>query len=278
MVRDSAVHYNRITDAWLEFMGDNLHFGYFATPDMELPEAARAMIDRMLALCDLSGKSRVLDVGCGVGTPALYIHEKYGCAVEGISTSERGVRLASEKARQKGIERARFTVADGMDNGFPDSSFDVVWIMEAVHPVADKRALFRECHRVLRDGGRLVLCDLAQLGSLPFLRGLRRFLADVRANLFAPDVWGPAQVLSMGSLCDLLVDAGFTRIWSVNITEKVLPTLRCWRENAQRYRDKATDAQAARYAGAFARACKGLERAFNEGLMGYGMIRAEKET
>lgn len=278
MARDSAVHYDGITDAWLEFMGENLHFGYFATPDMELSEAATAMIDRMLALCDLSGESRVLDVGCGVGAPALYIYEKCGCSVDGISTSERGVRLAAESARRKGVGKVRFTVADGMDNGFPDSSFDVVWIMEAVHPVPDKRALFCESHRVLRDGGRLVLCDLAQLRSLPFLRGLRHFLADARANLFAPDVWGPAQVLSMGSLCDLLVDAGFARIWAVNITEKVLPTLRCWRENALRFRNKATDAQAARYAVAFARACTGLERAFNEGLMGYGMIRAEKKT
>ncbi|MBC7246704.1 MAG: methyltransferase domain-containing protein [Actinobacteria bacterium] len=277
MARDPAVHYDRVTDAWLEFMGDNLHFGYFATPDMELAEAARAMIDRMLALCDLSGESRVLDVGCGVGAPALYIHGKYGCAVEGISTSERGVRLAAESARQKGIDKVRFTVADGMDNGFPDSSFDLVWIMEAVHPVQDKRALFRECHRVLRGGGRLVLCDLAQLGSLPFLRGLRHFLAEARANLFAPDVWGPARVLSMGSLCDLLVEAGFARIRVVNITEKVLPTLPRWRENALRFRDRATEAQAARYADAFARACTGLEKAFNEGLMGYGMIRAEKE-
>jgi 27-O-demethylrifamycin SV methyltransferase len=277
MAGDSAAHYDRVTDAWREFMGDDLHFGYFETPDTELSEATRAMTDRMLALCDLCGESRVLDVGCGVGKPALYMHERYGCSIEGISTSERGIRIAAAKARERGCDKVRFTVADGTDNGFPDESFDLVWIMEATHPIADKGALFRECHRVLEGGGKLVMCDLVQLKSLPFFRGLWRFLSNIRENLFAPDVWGPAQILTMGALCDRLVEAGFTRVDIFEVTGKVLPTLRHWRENALRFRVVAADASAREYAGDFAAACTGLERTFREGLMGYGMLRAWKE-
>jgi hypothetical protein len=39
MPTNAKDHYNHVTDSWKEFMGDNLHFGYFETEDMELPRA-----------------------------------------------------------------------------------------------------------------------------------------------------------------------------------------------------------------------------------------------
>ncbi len=256
-------------------MGENLHFGYFESPDMSLAEATDLIIEKMLALCDVSARSRVLDVGCGVGAPAIYIHERRGCSVEGISTSERGVRIASEKAREKGYEKVRFSLADGTDNGFPDRSFDLVWIMESSHPIPDKGALFRECRRVLAQGGSLVLCDLAQVGTLPFLKGLWRFLRDLRGVLTGPDVWGPAHILTPGALCDRLVEAGFGRVRLMDISGKVVPTLRHWKENASRFRREREDERERAYASRFISACQKLEEAFREGLLGYVMLRAD---
>ncbi len=276
MAADSADHYDRVTDAWREFMGENLHFGYFERPDTGLAEATDLLIEKMLALCDISAESRVLDVGCGVGGPALYLHERCGCSVEGISTSERGVRIASEKARERGYEKVRFSVADGVDNGFPDRAFDVVWIMESSHPIQDKAALFRECHRVLEEGGVLVLCDLVQAGTLPLLKGLWRFLANLRGFFSGMDVWGPAQILTLGALCDRLIEAGFERVRLLDITEKVIPTLKHWSENALRFLDAREGEAEREYADRFIVACHNLENAFREGLMGYGMLRAEK--
>jgi 2-polyprenyl-3-methyl-5-hydroxy-6-metoxy-1,4-benzoquinol methylase len=60
-------HYDQVTDAWKEFMGDNLHFGCFETEDMELPQATEMLIEKMLELCDIAKKTRILDVGCGIG-------------------------------------------------------------------------------------------------------------------------------------------------------------------------------------------------------------------
>ena len=130
---DAKSHYDNVTDAWTEFMGENFHFGYFESDDMELDRATEMLIEKMLELTDIGGESRVLDVGCGIGGPAFYIHEKYGCAIDGISTSERGIQLASSASREKGYDDVRFKVADGIDNGFPDGTFDIVWIMEATH-------------------------------------------------------------------------------------------------------------------------------------------------
>ena len=31
---DAGSHYDSVTDAWTEFMGENFHFGYFESDDM----------------------------------------------------------------------------------------------------------------------------------------------------------------------------------------------------------------------------------------------------
>ncbi len=269
-------HYNRVTDAWKVFMGDNLHFGYFETEDMELPEATDLLIEKMLEFCDISPESRILDVGCGIGSPALYIHEKFGCAIDGISTSERGVHLAAAAARERGYDRVRFKVADGLDNGFPDETFDIVWIMEASHLIYDKRRLFRECRRVLEPGGTLVLCDITQLELLPIHRGLWRFFRHINEYYTLYKTFGPAQVLSLGTYCDRLVEAGFDRVTALDISAKALPTMTRWKENALRYLENQGDSLPRKYVDLFIRGCAIDERYMQQGHFGYGIVKAVK--
>src|SRR4030042_5549423 len=117
-------HYDYVTDSWQKFMGDNLHFGYFETPDMELSRATDMLIEKMLELCSVTKKSKILDVGCGIGKPAMYIHKKFRADITGISTSERGIQLANAASKEKGYDASvRFVVADGQKHGFPDNSF-----------------------------------------------------------------------------------------------------------------------------------------------------------
>jgi 27-O-demethylrifamycin SV methyltransferase len=277
MGEDAATHYEKITDIWKEFMGDNFHFGYFESEDIDLSQAAEMMIEKLLEPCDLSEESRILDVGCGIGGPALYIHERHHCAIDGISTSERGVRIANQASEDKGYNRVRFEVADGMDNGFPDNTFDLVWIMEASHPIPDKKALFGECYRVLKKGGMLAMCDLVQAKILPLHKGFWYFIKNIKDFLFAPNVWGPARILSMGNLCDHMIEAGFARVHAIDITQKAIPTPKCWRENAMRYRDGGINESSRQYLDDFIKGCVNLEKTFKDGIMGYGMLFALKE-
>jgi cyclopropane fatty-acyl-phospholipid synthase-like methyltransferase len=278
MAEDSATHYEMITDLWKYFMGDNFHFGYFETEGTALDQATEAMIEKMLEPCEISEGSRVLDVGCGIGAPAFFIYERYRCTIDGITNSERGVNIANKASREKGYDKnVRFKVADGINNGFPAGTFDLVWIMEASHCIEDKAALFQECYRVLKGGGMLAMCDLISLKSLPFLKGWLYFFANLKEALFAPKVWGPAYIPSMGTLCDCMVGAGFSKVEVIDITAKVRPTLRHWRENALRFRDGEASEFNRRNADEFARGCENLEKSFQDGFMGYGMLFAHKE-
>lgn len=273
---DSASHYDRITEAWKEFMGANFHFGYFPDDNTPLELATELMIEKMAGLCDITPETRVLDVGCGIGAPAIYLHEKFGCSVEGISTSERGVQHANRQARERGYERVRFRVADGMDNGFNDRSFDLVWIMEAAHPIPDKKRLFAECYRVLRPGGTLVMCDIMQRMLLAPHKGALFFLSHLREYYRLMKAWGPAQVPTMGAYADRLVEAGFSPVTILDITERAKPTLTRWRENALRtLREKKVELPE-REVRDFVVGCEITDSFFRMGLFGYAMIKAEK--
>jgi hypothetical protein len=100
----------------------------------------------------------------------------------------------------------------------------------------------------------------------------------MRAFLFGANVWGPAQILTMGNLCDRLIEAGFSRVRSLDITAKVLPTTRRWRESALEYRGGERDEASGQYLDDFVTGCDNLEDAYTEGLMGYGMLFALKES
>jgi 27-O-demethylrifamycin SV methyltransferase len=275
MTLDAKEHYEHVTDAWKHFMGDNLHFGYFESEDMELSRATDLLTEKMLELCDIDANTRVLDVGCGIGKPAFYIHEKYGCAIEGISTSERGIQLANEASRQRGYDKkVKFKVADGLKNGYPKKTFDLVWVMESSHLMGDKNKLVKECSRVLKDGGTLVLCDLIMLVGL---KRLLLFTLTNRKHLKELEkAFGPGRMNKLGLYCDACVKAGFREVTALNITEQASPTPARWKENAQRFLDEEMGDFSRQDVQDFITACDFLDRCYKKGVFGYGIVRAKK--
>ena len=102
IIPDVKSHYNFVSDAWRFIFGDSFHLGYFRSDEMKLNEATNALIDELAQLGTITKNSKVLDVGCGIGEPALYLHEKYHCPVIGITISDKGVNLATKKCEERG--------------------------------------------------------------------------------------------------------------------------------------------------------------------------------
>ncbi len=147
--------------------GDNFHFGYWDGPrDTSTPEEATdRFTDLLTERLKIEPGQRILDVGCGIGRPALRIAAMTGADVLGITISAQQVEQAIALASAESLsDRVRFLCADGMAMPFEDASFDAVLAFESIVHM-DRATALREMGRVLKPGGRLVLTDTFRPGE-----------------------------------------------------------------------------------------------------------------
>src|SRR5262245_3520897 len=110
---------------------------------------------RLARLAGLEPGQRVL-VGGGVGGPARALAVEFGCRVTVADLTETYVRAAEMLTVRLGLaDRVTHRVANALALPFEDASFDVVWTQNSGMNIADKPALYRGFHRVLRPGGLL---------------------------------------------------------------------------------------------------------------------------
>ncbi|MFG1810089.1 methyltransferase domain-containing protein [Streptomyces sp. NPDC049040] len=161
-------YYDITLDLYEDLWGEHVHHGFWDPGEIPGVNGAdrHAATDRLVReLVEFTGVpagSKVLDVGCGIGGPALHLAGAMGCTVEGVTLSARQAARANEKALAAGVaDRARFHRLDALATGFPDASFDVVWALESLMHIADREAFFAEAMRLLRPGGTLAIATWA---------------------------------------------------------------------------------------------------------------------
>lgn len=93
----------------------------------------------------------VLEYGCAQGGASLEFAAR-ARSIHGIDISDVAIGQAEVAAAARGITNATFSVADAMDTGIADASFDTIFGSGIIHHLDTERSL-REIHRLLRPGG-----------------------------------------------------------------------------------------------------------------------------
>src|SRR4051812_5577291 len=113
-------------------------------------------------LMPVRAADHLVDVGCGIGGPARVIAQRFGCRVTGIDLTPEFCDVARHITRVVGLDdRVRFETGDATAMPFADGAFDGAYSMNVSMNIADKPALYREIHRVLKPGGWLLLSEVA---------------------------------------------------------------------------------------------------------------------
>ena len=120
--------------------------------------ATRALADRL----PIAAGQRLLDIGCGVGGPARYLAERFGCEVDGIDITPAFVDAAIRLTADLGLsEVVRIRHGDGADLPYTDALFDGAIGLHVTMNIADRSGFFREAYRVLKPGAFLAITEHA---------------------------------------------------------------------------------------------------------------------
>jgi demethylmenaquinone methyltransferase/2-methoxy-6-polyprenyl-1,4-benzoquinol methylase len=133
--------------------------------------------------------AEVLDVAAGPGNVAVELVRQGAAAVTALDLS---FNMLWEGARQR-HDGVSWVNGDALALPFPDASFDAVTISFGLRNVPDPEAALAEFARVLRPGGRAVVCEFADPTWRPFREVYRRYLIGALprvANLVSSS--GPA--------------------------------------------------------------------------------------
>lgn len=110
-------------------------------------------VAKLLQGTGANGK-KILDIGCGLGGPALEMARSFGATVTGIDLEAPLIDRARADAAAAGLsDRCSFLTVEPGPLTFADQSFDIVVSSGAVTQTADKSSMFAEILRVLRPGG-----------------------------------------------------------------------------------------------------------------------------
>jgi 27-O-demethylrifamycin SV methyltransferase len=269
-----AAHYDRVHNAWELIMGEEFHYGFFASADTPLEQATHALTGLMLERAAIAAGDRVLDVGCGTGRQACDLAAGLGASVLGITTSASGVGAGATLATDRGLGGARFEQRDGTDNGLDDASFDVVWVLESSHLMRDKTALLSECVRVLAPGGRIALCDIVRKRDIPFLevRHRREDFALLRR------AFGDAHMEPLDDYAATLGALGMTVTDAMDISLPTMPTFAAWQANVDAHEDRLLDLIGDQGLTDFVESTHVLEAFWKDETLGYGILGGVKAS
>jgi ubiquinone/menaquinone biosynthesis C-methylase UbiE len=201
--RDSLIDYDRIASEYA-------HHRYVH------PEVLRGL----LSTSGLDRASRALEVGCGTGNYIAAVEESAGCECWGIDPSAEMLVKATAPSL-----RVRFHHGNAEDLDFPADFFDLVFSVDVIHHLTDRRAYFGEAYRVLRSGGKV--CTVT---DSEWIIRHRPPLAIYFPETVEVDL---SRYPRIGQLRELMEQAGFSEI-TENLVEFPYELT-----DIQAYRDKA---------------------------------------
>lgn len=145
------------------------NLGLAESCDDDMHNVQAALVARLLGDTVIGGDTTLVDVGSGIGG-ALYqiAATRRPRKAIGIEFCMPNIQhgLLRRSAESEG-GRVAFVQADAQSLPLPDESVDVVFNLESAFHYPDKTRFMRECARVVRKGGRVLIGDLARERWIP---------------------------------------------------------------------------------------------------------------
>ncbi|MEO1884633.1 MAG: methyltransferase domain-containing protein [Methylococcales bacterium] len=279
LLEDTAKHYDDCywdyLRVWCNRRNLALHYGHWTSD--EKYNHHQALLNKNQLLYDLAGiksSDHVLDAGCGIGGSSIWMAETHQNRVTGITVSAKQTRYAKKHAERHGVaDKVNFEVSDFCNTPFEDESFDIIWGLESVCYAVDKADFLREAYRLLRKGGKVVVCD-------GFFAREEFDQREWDANMAFFNGWAVPNLATQRDFNEKLEQENFKSIAVHEVTAATMPSsdhmykISKWLRPVQTFREwfgLSSKAQTANFEVGFAQNIM-----FREALVEYCIFTAEK--
>lgn len=155
-------YYDRFTQAYLDSTGPFLQA--FRGRDTD------ALMAYYVERCGIQDGMRILDAGCGVGAPAIWLGQRFSALeVEGLTNSQVQAEHATGAVGAADLN-GRVSIRQGdyhdLSNLYPHAQFDRVLFLESLGHSNDVRQVLYGVRDVLKPGGLVYIKDFFQRRSL----------------------------------------------------------------------------------------------------------------
>jgi arsenite methyltransferase len=143
--------------------------GYSEEEMNAIPEANLGLgCGNPTAFSSIKEGDTVLDLGSGAGFDCFLASKKVGKTgkVIGLDMTEEMIAKARILAKEHGYSNVEFRLGDIEKMPLDDNSVDVIISNCVINLSPDKSKVFKEAHRVLKNGGKMFVSDIVLLGKL----------------------------------------------------------------------------------------------------------------
>ncbi|WP_265528378.1 SAM-dependent methyltransferase [Sphingomicrobium marinum] len=165
--KNVAHHYDLSDELYDLFLDPQRQYScaYFSDPGMGLEEAQLDKLAHIAAKLHLRETDHVLDIGCGWGGMARYLHKVAGCKVTGITLSEEQLKYARAKAEELGISDA--VDYQLVDYRLLEGQFDRIVSVGMFEHVGEAHydEFYRACRRLMKDDGVMLLHTIGRFAE-----------------------------------------------------------------------------------------------------------------
>lgn len=157
--RNVKHHYNLDEELFGGFLDEDMHYScaYFGEGVQSLEDAQQNKCKHLMQKLRLSPGDRVLDIGCGWGSLAMYLAEKADVRVTGITLSDAQVEVARRRSRERNLQdKVDFNLQDYRTHSGKYDAIVSVGMFEHVGR-RNFRTYFKKVCEMLKDDGIAVI-------------------------------------------------------------------------------------------------------------------------
>lgn len=229
-------HYELPPAVFEAFLDERLKYStaLYRSPAATLEEAQTAKLRFVADRLALTGGERLLDIGCGWGSLALFMAEEYGCQVTAVTPSAPQARYIRDLAEHRGLTPL-MDVQVGSFTGLDlTRRYDAVTMLGSIVHMPNRTAVLRKTYDLMVRRGRLYLSESCFRNTEAY----REFDSRPGTRHVTRTVFGFADMVPLSDLVRATETAGFSLTSLDDLTAHYRRTIEEWERRALANRDR----------------------------------------